>query len=313
MSFPKWAPATLIQEYERLQAEADHYRKKASGEDNFPFSFDETYQEDQPKYKEKVAELEEVLRVLHRLLTYPDMKSVWFALSRPAADPKPWKEPAFLLWTWVMRALTDFPALLVNAKTPAVTKRNLLSVAARAKALQGAIAANAVATVHANKLIAVHLTNRNLEDRQDDGETPLAYEFQTLVTLSSDCSDATRDKEVREYYRSGYNWQDMPLICRLTYWANEAKTTKLDDLLQLFIDLLEREAQRPPAIKQPGRTVNAIKPFLIRRISSYLLYYYGQPLDDIAAQIVSVVLNLETSLTRDDIRPYVFPTGKKKA
>ncbi|MEP6605783.1 MAG: hypothetical protein ABJA60_06655 [Nitrosospira sp.] len=162
----------------------------------------------------------------------------------------------------------------------------------------------------ANELVPVYLTIRNLKDRQDQGETPFDSEFDMPLTLSVDCLEAWDKREVKDNYLSGYDWHDTPLLCRLTYWAKEAKETKLNALLQLFIETLEAQADFSPEIKQPGRSADAIKPFLIRRISRYLIYYYGQPLHDIAAQIVSVVLDLQSPMTRDDIRPYII-TGKK--
>lgn len=312
MSFPKWAPSILIETYKQLEAKADYYRNNASREYECFFPVDEWEQEFKASNnEEKIDQLETLIPVLYRLLSNPDMKSVWPALSRPPAVPKPWKnDPAFFLWASIPRALTDFPVLMANAQTRSEMRKSLLTIASKAKALQDAIAANAIAKAHANELVPVYLTIRNLKDRQDQGETPFDSEFDMPLTLSVDCLEAWDKREVKDNYLSGYDWHDTPLLCRLTYWAKEAKETKLNALLQLFIETLEAQADFSPEIKQPGRSADAIKPFLIRRISRYLIYYYGQPLHDIAAQIVSVVLDLQSPMTRDDIRPYII-TGKK--
>jgi len=101
------------------------------------------------------------------------------------------------------------------------------------------------------------------------------------------------------------------MMYRLAYWAKQAQDTKLDDLLQHMAETLEAESHVSPDIKQPGRGDQALKAFLIRRVSSAFWSLYGQPLDEIAAQITTVVLNLETPLTRDDVRPYLVPPGRK--
>jgi hypothetical protein len=98
----------------------------------------------------------------------------------------------------------------------------------------------------------------------------------------------------------------------LAYWAREAKDTSLDDLLQIMLETLEEEASISSDIKQPGRGDRARKAFLIRRVSSTLYSLHEQPLDELAARIVTAVLNLQTPLTRDDIRPYLVPPGRKR-
>jgi hypothetical protein len=85
----------------------------------------------------------------------------------------------------------------------------------------------------------------------------------------------------------------------------------LTDLLAYLIAQLQIEEQHPPEIKQPGRAKSGIKAFLVRRLSDHMKWYYGQPFDEAVARIVSLVLDLPTPLTRDDVRPYTKRTGKK--
>lgn len=164
--------------------------------------------------------------------------------------------------------------------------------------------------------MANHLEIQNLEYRCGREETPTQAEFTMPLTLSEDCYEASLN---HDYDDIGYDfdtdrhipWEKRPLVYRLRYWAIEAEKTGFHDLLDLFIRSLNAEAENPQEIKQPGRGQAGLKPFLIRRVSEHMLWLYGQPFDDAVARIVSIVLNLQNPLTRDDVRPYVTGTGKK--
>lgn len=328
MSFPLWAPKELIEELDRLRVEADRYRRLDAECTSDESEIGAPSLRSEPYLKNEAANIDELANTLFRLLTNNDMQSVWKELSRPVVLHKPSKEKtAFLLWNCVTRALSDFQTLTPQAQTPKspTEKRNsLLSLEKKAKALLAAIATDPTATRVAEILMEHHLTIENFKYRESMGDTPSPAEYETPLRLSSDCNELQMNRrrglgegdthvespDVDDYETNCY-WDKMPLDLRLTYWAKEAKNTNLIALLQLFADTLHVEADRPPEIKQPGRKGAAMKPFLIRRLNEHMVWCYGQPLDVVVARIVSIVLDLPTLLTRDDVRPYIADPGKK--
>lgn len=317
-TFPDWAPKRLVEEFNRLHAKVDRYRQLDLEFKNEPTDSDNQCMEcGINSWKNAADKVEKLTIILHGLLTNKDMEAVWKTIQRPAVDPKPWKDqPDCLLWNNIVRALKDFSYQFHKAKTPANRSKNLELVVAMAKKLQNAIATDPDIKVIAKELMANHLAILNLEYRCGREETPSQAEFTMPLTLSEDCYEASL---VHDYDDMGYDfdtdthipWEKRPLVYRLSYWATEAEKTSFQDLLDFFIRSLNAEAKNPQEIKQPGRGEAAFKPFLIRRVSEHMLWLYGQPLDDAVALIVSIALNLQNPLTRDDVRPYVTGTGKK--
>lgn len=228
MSFPVWAPATLVEEYERLRTKVANCQELVSGEHENSWLFDDLSAADQAEYKEKTLKLEELACVLYRLLSNPDMKSAWATLSRPIADPQPWKnDPALMLWNDVSRALRDFPLLMEDAQSPVQYRKSLLSIATKAKALQASIARSSAAKVHAQDLVADYLRLKNLEYREALGETPLASEYHLPLTMFGDSNEALGINEVKwcennQGFIDDYEWRNMSLVWRLRYWVIEA-------------------------------------------------------------------------------------------
>lgn len=311
MAFPDWAPAILVEQYTQLLSEINLHQalvlrdeKEALVEDLQPA------EESRPSPPSAQLEVEE--NVLFRLLTHPDMRSTWAKLSRLSTQLPFVTEPIRALWDEVKYALRDFRILTTHPQTPAERRKSLLSVVSKVKALQQAISADPFAKAYAKKLMAIHLTRKNLNYRRDEGEIPPEYEEERIgLALSVDCRERFHNEEIRDYDPENFHWDEAPLMYRLAYWAKQAQDTDLDDLLQHMAETLEAESHLSPDIKQPGRGDQALKAFLIRRVSSVLRSLYGKPLDEIAAQIITVVLNLATPLTRDDIRPYLAPPGRK--
>ena len=327
MSFPSWAPKALVEEFNKLREEAVKYRRMDAIEKNINDepSVGEPHLFHTTDWQEEAVKIDELADTLSRLLNNYDMKAAWVELTRPAADPKPWKrDPEFLVWNCVTRALGEFQMLIAIAQTPSEKKKNLLSVVSMAKELLAAITADPTADYISKVLMERYLTIKNFKHREDMGDTPTPAEYQTPLRFSSDCGElqfirakgsgkgeSPGELTDLEDYEANCYWDKMPLAMRLTYWTKEAKNTNLTDLLRLYVDILRFEAEQPPEIKQPGRKDAAIKPFLIRRLNEHMVWYYGQPLDEVVAQIVSTVLNLPTPLTRDDVRPYIAGPGKK--
>lgn len=325
MSFPLWAPKELIEELDLLRVEADRYRRLDAECTSNESEIGAPSLRNKPYWTNEAANIDELANALFRLLTNNHMQSVWKELSQPIVLHKPSKEKtAFLLWNCVTRALSDFQTLIPHAQTPTEKRNSLLSVALKAKALLAAIATDPTATYFAKILMEHHLTIENFKHREGMGDTPSPAEYETPLRLSSDCNELQMNRmrglgedEARveltnvDDYETNCDWDKMPLDLRLTFWAKEAKNTNLTTLLQIFSDILHVEAEQPPEIKQPGRKGAAIKPFLIRRLNEHMVWCYGQPLDEVVARIVTIVLDLPTPLTRDDVRPYIADPGKK--
>jgi hypothetical protein len=312
MAFPVWAPLILVEEYTRLQTEITQ-RQSSNQSDEEVFTVEDSNSTEKSWPSQHTVHLQEKANVLFRLLTHRDMKSVWASLSRPAVPPLILKDAASYIWITVEYALRDFRILIVHPQTPAQRRKSLLSVASKIKALQEAIAADPFAKAYAKELVAIQLARKNLAFRREAGEILPWYEEERIhLALDVDCGHALENREIRFYDSEKFEWDETPLIWRLGYWAREARDTQLDELLQMMAETLEEESRVSPDIKQPGRGSGALKAFLIRRVSGTLWSLYRQPMDELAAQIITVVLNLQTPLTRDDLRPYLVQPGRKQ-
>jgi len=317
MSFPEWAPTDLIEVFNKLHAEAENYRRLDAEAKNEALAEDPSSSNDNC-YEGLATRTDGLADILFRLLTHHDMQTVWKTLSRPTVNPRFEGYSKYILWSWIAKAIHDFPVLLSHTQTPIQRAKSLKSVIAKSRSLLNAISDDPTARAIAQQLMALYLARSNIEYRQSHGEMPYKYELDVPLTLSSDCNEAwkeSRDENLRfesDADLSGqYRWENKPLLARLKFWADIAQDTNFSELIQLFIEFLETESKHPPEIKQPGRGDDSFKPFLIRRLSQHMESLYGQPFDEAVARIASIVLDLEVPLTRDDVRPYITNTGKK--
>lgn len=286
MSFPSWAPVLLVEECKRMRIEAERYRQRASEEKYDESDIGAPSISSSSYWNDEAVIIDELAETLFRLLTHVDMQSVWRELARPPINPNPLKviESAFLTWNCVDLALRSFNTLIAQAQTPMEKKKSLLAVASKASDLIVAISTDPVAAHIAGYLMEHHLSIKNNEHREDVGDAPSPSEYSMPLRLSLDCDEleiarrrglakgeASIELSELEGETNNY-WGQMPLALRLTFWAKEAKNTKLTDLLELFVDMLQVEAENPPEIKQPGRKDSAIKPFLIRRLNEHMLW-----------------------------------------
>ncbi|MBX3678542.1 MAG: hypothetical protein KF710_00010 [Rhodocyclaceae bacterium] len=276
--------------------------------------------------KKLAAEIDQRARALFRLLTWQDMELAWRALSRPCVSPSISRLEVdgtdmapYLLWDYIDRALDEFERLSLHRQSAAGKRKRLVSIAKKTEELLAAIRCDPTASSVALGLMECHMHAKNLEFRQTMGDTPSKAEFTMPLTLSGDCHEARTQIGAAflddEFEDEGENWKwgDQPLVYRLEYWASLMQETGLGDLLGDFAATIKAEADVPPVITQPGRGEHAIRPFLLRRVSEFIYYLYGQPLDEAVARIVTAVLDLNVPLTRDDVRPYTRQTGKKMA
>jgi hypothetical protein len=319
MIFPEWAPAKLVEEYERLQDDSRELRQwqaQVEAKSNESLlgdlsDWDEVELQEQLAYwREKVVENDKLAAILFRLLTNVEMKAAWTEFIRHRVEIRiRIIDRSLSIWLSIVSALEDFPILISNASTPANKRKSLKGVITKAQALLDAINTDPVATGVDTKLMSYYLAIKNNNYRQDMGES---FSEDGPFALGRDCDQGWHEGYRNDIYEmvEDPKWEARPLISRLAYWAREAEQVKLTQLLPHYIEFLKAQAEHPPEIKQPGRAEAAVKPFLIRRLSRVMDYYCGQPLDDVVAKIVSIVLNLETPLTRDDIRPYVKVPGR---
>lgn len=311
MSFPEWAPAALVIEYANLEDEAQNCRDLAKQDDGYGFS--EHCPVDWNHEAEKSARLQ---KALSGLLTHHDMEKTWQALSRPirmGINARYGELREYLLWDCIKRALSDYEQLFPNAQTHAEKRKSLLAIVARTKALQEAIAEHSIASKYSRRIVELHLSMQHIE-RQLELNSPVRQAEWSApgLTLSCDLDDARRATD-DGHEDDEQSWANRQLTDRLAIWACDAKETTLDELLNLLSDSLLSEAEKQPEIKQPGRGEDALKPFLLRRLSEYMEWLYDQPLSDVVAILTTIILDLDHPLTRDDVRPYVRKTGKKTA
>lgn len=308
MSFPEWAPVALVREYEKLKDEAQNCRHLANHDDGSGFS--EFCPVD---WIHEAGKNERLEKILWGLLTQHDMQKVWQALAKPAINPRYETMREYLLWDCIKRALQDYEQLLPHAQTHAEKRKSLLAIVSKINELQAAIAEHPVASRYSKRIVELHLSTEYIERQWERGGVVDQAEWQVPgLALSGDLEEARRATD------DGYEgpeklWANRPLTDRLAAWAYEANETTLDELLNLLSASLTSEAKKEPEIKQPGRGEDALKPFLVRRLSEYMKWFYGQPLSDVVAILATIILGLDCPLTRDDIRPYVRSTGKKTA
>lgn len=313
-TFPDWAPKQLINNLNRLRKSANRYKELYVEEKRE--ALDEEIHQctecEANQWNIAADETEKLAFILHNLLTHPDMASVWKAIKRPITEPTSRKsDPEYLLWFIIEDAIKKFPYLSTKEITPVQRTKKFKSIAKIATKLQEAIESDSEIKFFANKLMENYLAVQNLNLRVDHGEKPSWGEFQMPLTLSSDRNEfRSRHLEIDFNDEKIINWNKRTLISRLEYWAAEAERTSLTDLLTFFVSYLEKSADDPQEISQPGRGDAAFKSYLIRRLSAHMSRLYGQPLHDAVARIVSVVLNLQIPLTRDDVRPYLKNRGE---
>ena len=76
-----------------------------------------------------------------------------------------------------------------------------------------------------------------------------------------------------------------------------------------FVEQIEKAAEPPKhPVKDGGQ---GLKAFLIRRLGAYMKSTYGSHLPDLVGATVASIFDFDEPLTRDDVRPYLKPTGKK--
>jgi len=311
MSFPEWAPASLVREHNELKERASNERRMAE--------YDDTPHDDWSVFEgccpgNRIYEADKsdrLVRILHELLTVYDMKAAWESLSRAPIKQQYEGRKELLLWDCITRSVLDFERMTVNAQTHAERNKNLKAIATKIKGLREAIAGHEMAAHYSGQIMKLHLSNQHIERQLKFGSSVDEAEWH-LPGLRLTCDLEEARKEYDDVRGAEKHWADRPILERLSVWAGDANEASLDALLELFSECLLSQAERPSEIKQPGRGDDAFKAFLLRRLTAHMEWLHGQPLSDVVAILATIILCLDHPLTRDDIRPYIRKAGKKK-
>ena len=132
---------------------------------------------------------------LFRLLTDPNMESVWSTITKlPPNVPHRLKtDPAFSLWVSITRALREFDLFISFEMTTKQKSHKLLSISSKTKFLIKKISADPFAKEIAKKIVNYYLSKMNIDWREREGEIPPFYDYDFPLTLRSDCEEAWRE------------------------------------------------------------------------------------------------------------------------
>lgn len=310
--FPDWAPKSLADFYSQ-----ERERKQSSWDDQDD-EFCEKMGWCRHGSRLDVEEARQEAEMLCRMVTQPDMKQAWQAIYRhPASDAIPRnlasQDPAEALWIHLKHfVLPEFRRTC--KRTAQAKKRALKRAAANARKLIAEIRGDLELHRTARSLVGNYVGTehmRYLSDVLGEARSNLYFQMPSLE-LRGDASDARRysyytddDRRLWGFETSPEaRWSNQKDEVRFAYWTSSLEELSFIDLLEAFAETVELNAAVPPAIKQPGRADSALKLFLIRKISEWMQWFYGTPLDDSVARIVTALLDLDPPLTRDDVRPY---------
>lgn len=294
MLFPEWAPEILQKKYGEITD------RIASADDPEFVALFGSSAEDREKERKEADERREILL---RLLTHPDMEKAWKALSRPVAPNKKAANAddiAWMLWYFIDLWLNEFDKHIAYNVTPAVKRDSLKEASRLAQKLIKVIDESPIISGLSSAIPSLYLTETNLEMRAKEGESLHWTESSAGWRLSLDWREGAGQCD---YEDENCPWEELPLTERLVYWAKQANEMRLIDLLSTFVEVLERESEVPPKIKQPSRADQALRSFLVIRLDEFMHYYFAQPLSETVAHLITVILDLNVPLSRDDVRP----------
>lgn len=310
-TFPDWAPENLIDVYLRMETSAKEMEALQAKMDAEECWID---QEEKKKRALRAEQEKQDRTLLYRFLTHSDMKSVWETLCRQKTSEKISLLSANFscsenLWAEIYRFI-----LPEYRKTPKITaaekKRQLENISKTASRLIGLIDADPYAEQIADQVIPSYIGNRHINYRIDDLDESLDWidSSDPLYQFSCDSDSAlklTRNLPIltgEEHKVTG--WSSLPESVKFAYWTRELGSLNLVEVLKFFAENLESNASIPPNIKQPNRGDDAFKPFLIRKLSDWMMWRYEKYLDETVAKIITAALDLETPLSRDDVKTY---------
>lgn len=272
MEFPDWAPAEGVTMYHK-------------------WSFERTVHTVTLIWPDRNQQIDDLV-VLERLLSKPMMRAVWSAIG---ARPQPeWHRTRFIdNIFWMLRDHQDS-----DKRSAGVRKKALLRLSKLAQDLIEGINADEVAMLTAFDTVRDSLVSENRLMRIENNDyVPLEDWFPEFPNKHCFGSHPTK------------KWAEWSAEQQLKYWAETTQELHLCDLLGVFVEQIEKAAEPPKhPVKDGGQ---GLKAFLIRRLGAYMKSTYGSHLPDLVGATVASIFDFDEPLTRDDVRPYLKPTGKK--
>ncbi|WP_175787045.1 hypothetical protein [Burkholderia anthina] len=197
----------------------------------------------------------------------------------------------------------------IPRQSAADTKKTASKIATLARKLIDALDEHQGGRELASEVLCGYLAVRNLDHRVSGGETTPAFLsdlpartwplFSYAPSPSESGYDVSNEASIDEL-----PWDKQPAVERLRWLCDEIERTDLRDLLHIVAEKIEKDAKRPQQIARPGSGNPRVR-VLASALSNWMQSWYGNPLDDVVACLVSAALDLPEPLTRDDIRPRV--------
>jgi hypothetical protein len=284
---PQWAPLTLVQRFDdglSLLGMARRERRRAGLAKH-------------SAYEQWCADR---IAFTVRLCTYhPDMRGVWATLATTPATGKGRRH-----WTGegriaqVLRSIDIATLRFAKApKTPPAVRRKSLSRAALAA--QRLVAA-LQASPEAAELFRIALGSH--ERRSNDAATPAG--------LAGAASGSGEAPELPYMDGTIPPWRAQYLLYNCGFPPDDAQQSRVAEILADSIDLMREAASVPALFTQPGRPDESFQAFMVRSVSIAMRRFYGRPLRDVVALLVSAIIDRPEALSDDGIRPYLRPLKK---
>lgn len=290
--FPDWAPACLIQRHHSLRDTINRLEEISAV---IPGYGRTSYQ----------AALEENTDGILRLVTRPEMKSVWKGLLKPTRPEYADTDViAGEIGIFIEQAMIDFHDQINGCKSAKDHRKALIDIASNARELQHAIRDNQTANHRAENLILKSIVARRVRRQKDESNYPPS-EANLFEEFLKDAI-ASLDEIGGATHELGDNacWRKRPLTTRLARWIIEISDISVEDLLDCLANEVEHAANQPPEIKRPKYGDRAKTPFLARRLYKQMQSMFGKPHTQHIATILTVFLNLSRPLESGDIDEY---------
>lgn len=248
--FPSWAPQEVISEWKEACDEVDYWKRR------FPAAEPDTEKAD----------------LLYRLLTYPDMKSVWEKL------------PKYKIRATSFASMVQLSSIYIETKPHNLTPKEYESWLIEVKETAMKLA----------KLIELSRYDQLLQERYFSKRNKLMLE--NIVGHSLKTFDPNIDAEQHAKTEPEYNqWPDLsPGLLS----ANLRKLAILDSDDQVGLLGTEQSSVKLEKPKHP----NAKRSYFIKKLTQLIRSETGQPLREIVAKTTATVFDDPTLTERQIIR-----------
>lgn len=281
-AFPSWAPEKAIKSYESEKSYSAYIKDKYGAD----------------RQKDHLGcycgEKPDGLLALKKNLLTVSAGEEAFAALKTISETHHYKRDLSELVFYVLDSA--YYACANAYSTQAVQRKIFESIAKTANELLELIDGDRFARQLADETIRTCIEWELQEYRHEDGE-----QLDSIISTPSISpgmfygTEADLDKQ----------WNERSNESRLGVVCDVATNLLLTDVLKVFSGHLADLSKTYQAeVKQPNRG-DQIRPVLIRKLTKFFQCTFNQPYPETVAKIVSAALNLETPLSRDDIRPYI--------